>query len=361
MKMRKLPAIILSLILVFAIAACGETSITLADPGENGGTDNTTENSGRLIVSGADTETGRKITAHFMDLVEEYSNGTLICENLTDGELMDDRAKLELAINGSCDIVVGESSAFAEQLNDLYLYDLFYLFDNKDEVKKVGMEGETAQAIRDGFEEAGLKCLAMWDSGFHDLALTENALHDPDDFSGLRVGTSDSETIMYAWKALGADPIATGDSDAMESLQEWATDAQDDNVESLLKESVQTVSAYLIKTEHVYTPLVAVMNLERFNSLGEVQQRAVTDALAEAQRSSFNECDSYEAYAEKEFAKAGAEVTALSDEEKAAFREALSRTKCESRIRKRMTHPELLDSMKAELEAYREPQEENAQ
>ena len=93
--------------------------------------------------------------------------------------------------------------------------------------------------------------------------------------------------------------------------------------------------------------------VEHENEILEAQQEAVMTAMADTQKYHLDQCASFEEYAEGEFEKAGATVITLTDEEKVAFQDAVASADCESMAKELMVHPEIVDNMKAELEAYR--------
>ena len=100
---------------------------------------------------------------------------------------------------------------------------------------------------------------------------------------------------------------------------------------------------------------------EYLEKLNEQQQKAITDAAREAQQYSFEQSEAYEAYAEKEFEKAGVTLVKFSDKEKEAFAKAAEGTRNEKKIRSLMDNPELLDDMKAELRIFRKSKESDDQ
>ncbi len=363
--MKKILALVLSIVLVFSMAACGGETTAPEGQGSTDNTEsqtseNTESNNGELTFMGVKTEPAKKAEARFSDLVVESSAGTLQVKSLTDETEISDSDKLEKVISGECDIAVGTCDAFTETLGDLYLFDMFGLFGSKDEVKAF-LGGEAVNTLKASLEESGLELLGIWDKGFNQILLSEMPIRMPDDLQGLRIGTGISEDALKLWSKTGADPSHAEGSDVLINLEEWAIDAYDGSVETMASLEAQNAGAYLVETAHSYTPYICVMNLEKFNSMTDVQKSAILDSMREVQMNSFSESDAYESYLLSEFQKAGIEVIQLTDEEKTAFNEVLVTESAEKTIKKLMPHPEILDAAKEELKVLRESQVADAQ
>lgn len=85
------------------------------------------------------------VTEVLIPKVEEYSNGTLKIVHFPDNQLGNDEQSFAMAQTGECDIAVGSTSSVATTYNDLYVYDVPYLFLNKQEVYDVGFNGRDRQ------------------------------------------------------------------------------------------------------------------------------------------------------------------------------------------------------------------------
>ena len=353
--MKKILAILLSLALVFAFVACGGSNEepAPADDGEAAEEPAAEEQSYELVLGGVTPDPAKAGETKFVELIEEYSNGTVTCQDFPDNSLGDDLARLEMCINGECDIAIGASANYTSILNDFYLFDIYFFFLNKQEVYDVGFAGEAAKVMQDSAESAGVKVVSMWENGFRDLTTNNKEVHSPADLKGLKIRTMENEIHLAAWKALGANPTPMTFSEVFTAMQQGTIDGQENPMALMVSNSFQEVEKFCVKTEHVYSPFIVVMNLDLFNSMSEAQQEAVMTAMADTQKYHLDQCASFEEYAEGEFEKAGATVITLTDEEKVAFQDAVASADCESMAKELMVHPEIVDNMKAELEAYR--------
>ena len=257
------------------------------------------------------------------------------------------------AQTGECDIAVGSTSSVATTYNDLYVYDVPYLFLNKQEVYDVGFNGETGKAILDGFSEYGLKGLAFWENGFRNITTTDKDIATVADLSGLKIRTMANEIHLEAWKAMGANPTPMAFGELFTGLQQGTVDGQENPLGIITGNKFEEVQSYCTLTEHVYTPYYVVMNQAKWDSLTAEQQEALTKAIEETTQRQYELSQQYEDEAIEVMEGAGCAVRTLTDEEKLGFKEAADKANSLEAAKKIMYKPELADQMAAELEAYR--------
>ena len=95
--MKKILAILLSLALVFAFVACGGSD-SGEEPAPEGG--DAEEQTYELVLGGVTPDPAKDGETKFVELIEEYSNGSVTCKDFPDNSLGDDLARLEMCING---------------------------------------------------------------------------------------------------------------------------------------------------------------------------------------------------------------------------------------------------------------------
>ena len=146
---KKVMSALLAGAMLFALAACGNNSSNGGNGGNTSGGNNGGGNSGAVIElrMGNVTSSSAKdaVTEVFIPKVEEYSNGTIKITHFPDNQLGNDEQSFAMAQTGECDIAVGSTSSVATPYNDLYLYDIPYMFLNKQEVYEVGFNGEAVR------------------------------------------------------------------------------------------------------------------------------------------------------------------------------------------------------------------------
>lgn len=354
---KKVMSALLAGAMLFALAACGNNSSNGGNGGNAGGGSNGGGNSGAVIElrMGNVTSSSAKdaVTEVFIPKVEEYSNGTIKITHFPDNQLGNDEQSFAMAQTGECDIAVGSTSSVATTYNDLYLYDIPYMFLNKQEVYEVGFNGEAGKAILDGFSGYGLKGLAFWENGFRNVTTNNKDIAAVADLNGLKIRTMANEIHLEAWKAMGANPTPMAFGELFTAMQQGTVDGQENPLGIITGNKFEEIEKFCTLTEHVYTPYYVVMNLEKWNSLTAEQQDALTRAMEETTQRQYELSQKYEDEAVGVMEAAGCQVRTLTDEEKLSFKEAADKANGLEAAKKIMYKPELADQMSEELAAYR--------
>ncbi|MCI8676954.1 MAG: DctP family TRAP transporter solute-binding subunit [Lawsonibacter sp.] len=354
---KKVMSALLAGAMLFALAACGNNSSNGGNGGNAGGGSNGGGNSGAVIElrMGNVTSSSAKdaVTEVFIPKVEEYSNGTIKITHFPDNQLGNDEQSFAMAQTGECDIAVGSTSSVATTYNDLYLYDIPYMFLNKQEVYEVGFNGEAGKAILDGFSGYGLKGLAFWENGFRNVTTNNKDIAAVTDLNGLKIRTMANEIHLEAWKAMGANPTPMAFGELFTAMQQGTVDGQENPLGIITGNKFEEIEKFCTLTEHVYTPYYVVMNLEKWNSLTAEQQDALTRAMEETTQRQYELSQKYEDEAVGVMEAAGCKVRTLTDEEKLSFKEAADKANSLEAAKKIMYKPELADQMSEELAAYR--------
>ncbi len=354
---KKVMSALLAGAMLFALAACGNNSSNGGNGGNASGGNNGGGNSGAVIElrMGNVTSSSAKdaVTEVFIPKVEEYSNGTIKITHFPDNQLGNDEQSFAMAQTGECDIAVGSTSSVATTYNDLYLYDIPYMFLNKQEVYEVGFNGEAGKAILDGFSGYGLKGLAFWENGFRNVTTNNKDIAAVTDLNGLKIRTMANEIHLEAWKAMGANPTPMAFGELFTAMQQGTVDGQENPLGIITGNKFEEIEKFCTLTEHVYTPYYVVMNLEKWNSLTAEQQDALTRAMEETTQRQYELSQKYEDEAVGVMEAAGCQVRTLTDEEKLSFKEAADKANSLEAAKKIMYKPELADQMSEELAAYR--------
>jgi tripartite ATP-independent transporter DctP family solute receptor len=348
---KRIFAISIVLILAIVLTACGGSSSQSSTPsgGESGGGDQVVE----LVLGGVTSDSAKEAVTFFAEKVAEYSNGTIKIIDFPDNQLGNDETRFEMTQTGECDISIGSTSSVAATYNDFYIYDVPFMFLNKNEVYDIGFNGEAGKQILNGLEELGLKGLAFWENGFRNLTTTNKEIKGIEDLNGLKIRTMENDIHLAAWKAMGANPTPMAFSELFTALQQGTVDGQENPIGIIVGNGFEEVQKYLVMTEHVYTPYYVVMNLDKYNSLTQEQKDALEKAMAEATLYQYERSQYYEDISIEDIEAAGCKVIKLTDEEKMPYKNAVEKIDAVAMAKKKMARPELADKLVEELEAAR--------
>src|SRR5699024_1390026 len=148
--------------------------------------------------------------------------------------------------------------------------------------------------ILDGMENIGLKGLTFWENGFRSFTNNDKPVRTPEDVKGMKIRTMENEIHLEAWRAFGANPTPMAFTEVFTALQQGTIDGQENPLGIIDANKFQEVQDYVSLTEHVYTPYIVTMNLEKYNSLSDDQKAAIDKAAEESTKFQREQSQKYE-------------------------------------------------------------------
>ena len=301
-----------------------------------------------LVLSTVATEASTYAGQRLMEIAYRESGGTILMNHFPDNVLGNDRVVVESAIFGDIDIVMSSTSPLVDLFPDFLLFDGHFLFQDNAHAHAI-MGGPIGRAVLDGMEVHGLKGFAFWEQGFRNLTNNITPARSPEDVQGLVVRTMENPIHIAAWNAFGANPTPMSFAEVFTAMQQGTIDGQENPLAIIDQNRFYEVQNYIVLTLHCYVPHVIAMNLDRWNSLSENQQRALEIAFAEATeiqwaRAAANEAAIYERLQEQDV-----EIIHLTPEERALFEAAIAASPVLDMIRSGMNNPHLLDEVLASM------------
>ena len=324
---KKLLAVLLTVAMVATMVACGSKEEAPADaPAEEAEGEEEAEAPAEvieLVVGGVTSQSAKDAVILFGEKVEEYSNGTITILDFPDNQLGNDEQRFEMTQTGECDISIGSTSSVANTYGDFFIYDVYYMFLNKEEVYNVGMRGEAAKQILAGLEEIGLKGLPFMENGFRNITTSDVEVNTVEDAKGLKLRTMENAIHLAAWQGLGTNPTPMAFSEVFTALQQGTIDGQENGFTVTNSNNLFEVQKYLTVWNYMYECNLWIANSAKFSSLKPETQEYLLGKIEEACQYGREIVETGEEDLKKEFAEKGMEIHELTVEELAAFQEAV--------------------------------------
>ena len=280
---------------------------------------------------------------YFKMLLEQKSDGTLSCDVYTDNVLGSERELLEGCQFGNYDIVLATNAPVASFLDDMYVLDIPWLFQTKQQAYDV-LDGPVGQALNEGLEGIGLKCLQWQENSFRDLSTTDRKVESVKDLKGLKIRIMENDVQLKTWALYGANPTPMAFTELFTALQQGTVDGQDNGAELTWQTKFCEVQKYFTESQHIYSPYLILMSLEKFNLLTPEQQEIVLEASKEANDYERKRASEYEEVALQNIKNAPkTEFVTITPEARAEFVEVTK--PLHAMVRKKITHPEILDML----------------
>ncbi|MDR1519034.1 MAG: DctP family TRAP transporter solute-binding subunit [Planctomycetota bacterium] len=212
----------------------------------------------------------------FAKHVSDNTNGAVTIQLFPDSVLGGTDSQIGQVKSGTLDITLSGSGNFAGMIPSLNVFDVPFLFRDYDHVDKV-MDGPIGRAIMDDAETQGFKGMSLWENGFRALTNRRNPARTPDDVKGLKIRVPGMPMHVECWRLLGANPVPMNYSEVFTALETGTIDAQDHPIPIAYSSRFYEAQKYLSVSNHAYTPLLLVMNLNRFKSFTPDQQKIIME------------------------------------------------------------------------------------
>jgi tripartite ATP-independent transporter DctP family solute receptor len=280
----------------------------------------------------------------FKEVAEKESGGSLTINVFDANALGDDRVVIEGTIFGDIDIAVSSTSPMANIFPDFFIFDSPFLFIDPPHAF-AGLDGAVGQKILKDMEKKGLKGLAFWENGFRNFTNNKVAVKLPPDVKGMKIRTMENEVHLAAWKAFGANPAPMAFTELFTALQQGTVDGQENPLGIIDGNKFQEVQKYISMTQHVYTPFIMCMNLEKYNSLSANQKAALDKAVKESTTYQRNRSQELEKIILEKCNNMGVVVTHLTSDEKKAWQDVVKDAKIFDLVKAKMENPSYLDEL----------------
>jgi tripartite ATP-independent transporter DctP family solute receptor len=172
------------------------------------------------------------------------------------------------------------------------------------------------------YEQSGLKAFSFWENGYHQFTNSKRPITKPEDMKGLKMRVPMTPCILESVKALGATPVPISLGELYMALSQGTADGQQNPLSTIYSNKYYEVQKYLTMIGYIWTPLVLGLNKSFYDSLPSDVQKVLADKgreVATYERGLIQEEDKI---LEKKLAELGMNITTLSQEEIALFREA---------------------------------------
>lgn len=318
MFMKKLFKILLPLLAIFVLAACGSS--------ETGGssTEGGDGNTYKIRIAHSSAATNDRLEnslSEFKKAVEEKSNGRLIVETYPNSQLGGERETLEGVQLGTIEMAVLSTAPFAGFFEEMMILDLPYLFTDEKIADEVldGPFGDKMFKLM--LEKTGLRGLAWGENGVRHMASNIRPIESPADIQGQKIRTQENQAHMDMISAFGGSPTPIAFPELYSSLQQGVIDGYENPISLITGMRFYEVTKYISLNSHVYGAYAFIANDAYFQTLPEDLQTIIEEesknwSAIEREFNRKQTADGIDLVKEH-----GVEVIELSEEQIAEFKE----------------------------------------
>jgi C4-dicarboxylate-binding protein DctP len=231
-------------------------------------------------VVAPDTPKG-KGALRFKELAEQRTNGRVKVEIYPNSQLYKDKEEMEALQLGSVQMLAPSLAKFGPLgVKEFEVFDLPFLF--KDDAAFRGItEGPLGAELFNKLEPKGIKGLAYWDNGFHQMSANK-PLHAVADFRGLKMRIQSSKVLDAEMRALGAIPQVMAFSELYQALQTGVVDGTEGVASNFYTQKVYEVQKFMTLSNHGHLAYALIVNKKFWDGLPADIRTALESAMKDS-------------------------------------------------------------------------------
>lgn len=259
----------------------------------------------------------------FADLVNEKSDDELFVEVFANSTMGSNREMLESLQNGTLEAALPTTAPLSSFTNKSLLFDLPYLFTNREAAEHV-LDGKIGDQVMADLEESGFIGLGWMTQGFrHIVVNTDKPVTKPDDLKGIRIRTIDNPIHIAHFEELGASAAPIAFTEVFTAMQQGVVDGLENPYANIDTMGFNEVGEYLVETSHIYDAIPILFSEVVWEQLTPEQQTILKDSAKEASQYERDLQEEMDGKIREKYENdpKGIQVSKLSDEERAVFLE----------------------------------------
>lgn len=253
------------------------------------------------------------------NLVKEKTGGKLVIDEFPAEQLGPYRDMFDNVVRGTQQSgLLPLSPEFDKRLQAGYT---IYLADTWEEGRKVyGPDGWMFKLLEPIFLELGIKPLGIYFMGLDGFASTKGPVVLPEDVKKLdiKVRTWNPADRLF-FQEMGAQTVDIAFSELFTSLQTGVAHAQD-NAPLITYENLRDVTKFYTDTNHLFEPLVLMINKKAFDAQPPDIQKAMIEAAKEALDWGNSKAEETAEMYFKKMEQSGIKVTRLTPQQRAEWK-----------------------------------------
>lgn len=323
--MKKILAMLLAMLMVLSLVACGNNPAEPADDGEAEAEVQVEKVTMKLATTTAADPNLGEYQAMMMieELVEKYSEGTIDVELYPASQLGSNVEFCEGVALGEiecCTCGFDGLGNYAPVANALCMPYLFT--SNEDAMSKIWGDTSVHEALDAEFANINMQIVGYINRPFRVVCNSVRPVTTPADMKGLVLRSPSSPVNTAINSAMGAEPVTIAWSEVYTSMSQGACTAVENAIVELHSIKLEQQCKYFSETNHTGGLIPIIVGKAWFDSLAPIQQDAILKACAEVTdwRTAQVAEEVEQAWADIE--AAGCEVIRAADVDIAAFQEA---------------------------------------
>lgn len=206
--------------------------------------------------------------------VQKNSDGRITIQVFPNQQLGNERDMIEGMQLGTIDLAIVNTPLLAGFDARFMIFDMPFLFDNWAHANRA-MNAEIGQNLLNALEAKSLKGLAYSTAGFRQVLNHKRVVRTPEDLKGLKIRVLDNPVHVAIMNAMGANATPMQYGEVATALRQRTVDGLDFTIVGTLPEKLYETEKFMSLTGHVFTGVVFLMSLKRYQSLPDDLRKVI--------------------------------------------------------------------------------------
>ncbi|HET7629372.1 MAG TPA: DctP family TRAP transporter solute-binding subunit [Bacillales bacterium] len=322
-------ALVLAVIMMFALAACGGGSDSSSgDKGSGDGSSSGGEGIQEMTIKishvVAENTPKNKGAEAMAKYIEEHSDGKIKVQVYPNSSLFGDKDEVENLIANNVQFIIPDLSKMVGKNPAFNVPSLPFLFANNEEAYKF-WDGEKGQEVLHSLEDQGIIGLKMWPNGPKQLTNSKHPVTKPDDLKGMKLRVQGGQVLAAIFENLGAGATTIPFSELYTALQQGTVDGEVNTFSNIDTKKLDDVQKYMTTNWGAARVDYALFTNTKFwSSLNDATKEVIQGGIDEGTKVARSSAEELNAQGLKNLQERGKiEIHELTDEERQAFQDAL--------------------------------------
>jgi tripartite ATP-independent transporter DctP family solute receptor len=239
--------------------------------------------SGELVFAhlGSEDTAYHKGAMRFGERLDELTDGRFTIEIFPNGTMGDEGELFEQQTVGQLDFSIVNPGKIVEFAPTANIFSIPFMWRDIDHWNSV-LGGEIGEEIGNAIlEESNVKVIGYFGGGVRNV-ISRKELTGIESLEGMKLRTNQTEPVIAAWSALGANPVPYAYQEVYTGLQTGAIDGLLNESEWVEIMGFHEVAPYIGQSEHEITVRFFTMAGDTWNQLSADDQDAFMQAAADA-------------------------------------------------------------------------------
>ena len=215
----------------------------------------------------------------FAEDVKEKTGGKVIVQVYPSSQLGDQRDYLEGITMGTVEMCLIATSAIQSYDEHFALFGVPGLFKSSEHIHAFYNYPECQEIFENFRNDYGVMTVGLYDEGIRNVWLSDKPASSLDAFKGIKLRVPEVEVYIKMFNNLGFNTTPMAWSECYTGLQTGVIEGVENNVEMVTSSNLTDVIKYQIKTEHIYSTLLLLLNEDAYNRMDPETQAIVMQCI----------------------------------------------------------------------------------